>query len=174
MRRSSQIFGFVLALTAFGCGADDEDERDEARAALDEARSSQADRYAPGSYQRAEEAYRDGAIDDEADAEDSDHTVEAIQSMARRAAQEAEAVREDAKAIAQENIREATLMLEIARAVARHQSASSGFDSHDLETMQRELEQAQEAFAAEDYATAGVIATDVIQQISQLERQPTT
>ena len=176
MRRSPQTFGLVLALSTFGCGTNgiDQDAWDEAAAALEEARASQADRYAPASYRRAEEAHRVAGGDGEADGEDTERTVEEIQSMAKHATQEAEALREKAKTVAHENIQEATLLLEIARAVARHQTAANGFESHELETMQRELDLAQETFETEDYARAGLLASGVIQQVVRLERHTAT
>jgi hypothetical protein len=135
---------------------------EDAQATLEEARNHEAEKYAPSHYSAAVEALERG---------DSGETGSA-EALARRAMDEAVRVREEAKQAAHEQLRTARTLLMVVEAVLSHDPPNRSSLPADtrMAELREELDRAQDAYAAGDFAVAGLIAQGVASELTGAPR----
>lgn len=175
----------VLALVAVvACGKPPQGDMDAAKAAMDQARDAQADKWAPTEYQAAESSMSNAQAEMDAQSQkwfkNYDRTKEMLgqaKADAERAMSAAAANKETAKQEATTAIADATTALDAAKVAV--EKAPKGKDtkadlalfSQDLEGLAATLSEAEAAMGSEDYNTARDKANAVREKATSISDQ---
>jgi hypothetical protein len=164
----------LLVVAAVGCAKAPQDEIDAAQAELDRARQANAETWAPAEYSAADEAMN--AARQEIAAQDAklmknfDRAKELLAKAKEEGAKAAEAAvankeqtRKDAEAAigaADTSLQAAEAALKVAP-VTKDSKADLALYRTDIETLRLSIDEARQAFTAEDYKKALESATSV-------------
>ena len=186
MNRTWFCFGVLLVALAMvvACGKPPQEDMDSTKAALEEARTAQADKWASAEFQAAEGSMNDAQAEMDAQSQKWMKNYDKTKQLLAKAKQDAESAKsaaatnkESAKQAATAGIADATSALEAAKTalkrapVGKDTKADLALFSQDLDGLATTLTEAQTAMGSEDYNGARDKASSVKEKADSIKQQ---